>query len=206
MEVELHNSIPYCSRETDMYKLPKWYRLISAYPGGPQSAHSYRTEEHAAIWNTDRMARTKLYTTALQYGLHQIQLLCTFTGPDLNQTCQPLMSQVLSVVEETCASVFYVLSHRDDGLPQVSSFEDVTGAIAYALISPLTVAKECAGLVSDSSVTGRLEWISHVIAVIQANLGVSEAWCWRGDDEAAARTRIEHELSFDDGIDRKRSF
>jgi hypothetical protein len=91
------------------------------------------------------MARIKLQAVALSYGLFNATNSASNLDSGNNHSAakQALATNALSLVEDLCASVFYCFAYQPHGSRTISSFEDVAGAKAYALISPLAVAAEC---------------------------------------------------------------
>lgn len=93
--------------------------------------------------------------------------------------------------------MLYSLAHRADGQLEVTSFEDIAGAKAYALILPLSIARSCCGKLPASLATSeKYGWTQHVLGVMQKRIGPSEAWCWRDGEEMSAKVDIERILSF----------
>ena len=130
------------------------------------------------------MARMKLTSVALVAGLYQ-------------DPVQPT-AKVLDLVEDLSASVYFCLSHRASGMTPIARLEDVAGAKAYALISPLGVAGQCVEMVAaHEEASERMTWISHVLKVMQEKLGISEAWCWREGQNKIGKASVERELAFD---------
>lgn len=154
--------------------------------------HSYAEGAHAEIWNTYRMARMSLYRSELSLLQHE-QVSSTQEQP---ATAKGLSDKISQLVHEVCASVFWSLTYRTAGAKATDSFEDVPGARAYMLISPLGVARECARTLPDSSAV--CAWIENVQRILEERLGISEAFCWKDGDEVAGKARIEQTLKFDD--------
>ena len=199
VEIEMQESLSYSAESSDTYICPGWYRPIMNYRGSPLSVHFYSSVNDVAIWNTYRMARMKLHSTVFDQQLHEPITTSALkrTGMSRHETLQALIMKISTLIEDVCASVFYSFSHREDGLQPISSFEDIAGAKAYALITPLTIARDCLARaeLTDAS-PARLDWINRVLKVMEERLGVSEAWCWEDGDEMAAKLEIERQLSF----------
>lgn len=182
LESELEISTPYHTQESRSGLYPRWYSVVSTRTGGPQNLHSYAAMQDAAVWNFERMARMKLQSLAL----------------DLSLCESSVAAKLSSLIEDLCASIYYILSYQPDGARPLTSFDDVAGSKAYSLISPIAIAIQCLesnqGLENASD---RLLWLKNVLSVFKERLGISDAWCWNDGDEVDARLRIERELSFD---------
>ena len=198
IQSELSTVAPYIRRNLNQIIDLEWYRPISSYPGGPSKIHSYNNIDDAALWNTHRMAWIRLECAAVHHQVFP-------NAPDLplpsmrakhSRSVGELNAKMTGLVEDLCASVFYCLTYRAEGSREISCFEDIAGAKAYTLISPLAIAKEC--LDQQRVSTEQSKWISNVLAVMEEKLGVAEAWCWEEGNEMAARIEIERQLSFND--------
>lgn len=199
LEADLHLALPYCTSSVDVQTYPQWYRPISSKPGGPLTTHSYRSEDDAAIWNAERMARMRLQSLALISEISHGIPAATRSDDDGMEpdSKHALSTDVQGLVEDLCASIFYCLSSKPHGSKATASFEDIAGGKAYALISPLAVASECLQtLPASDTVAETLEWITDVTAAMRHKLGISEAWCWESTNEDEARDNIERELNF----------
>lgn len=200
LESELTIVLPYHSQDSDADLYPKWYRIISEYPGAPHTTHQYAALQDVAIWNVERMARMKLQSLALDYELRE-----GCTGPTTSgqhdkssQSVEVCTSKLLNLVDDLCASVHYTLSHQADGLRPLSSFDDIAGFKAYLLVTPITVATQCLNsLQSSQTARRRLSWLNHILDLFRERLGISEAWCWKDGEEATAKAKFERELSLD---------
>ena len=200
LESDLRSALPPHKSHVDARTYPRWYQDVAIKPGGPINVYSYQCEDAATIWNTARMARMKLLSATLRSNLLERTTCATKDNRDHYEQVSEatLAAHVVELVEELCASVFYCLSCKQNGFREISSFEDVAGAKAYALISPLAVAAECLRRLPDQiRPAGRVEWIEHVIGVMGDRLGISESWCWREGNEVAAWIEIERTLRFD---------
>jgi hypothetical protein len=200
LESDLRSALPYHKSPVDTHTYPRWYHDIAVKPDGPINVYSYQCESAATIWNTARMARMTLLSATLNSKLlRRTACATTFDGEQddhFNETA--LAAHIVELTEDLCASIFYYLSRKHEGAGEISSFKDVAGAKAYALISPLAVAAECLRRLPDRArPVGRVEWIANVLQVMRDRLGISESWCWRDGDEVSAWIEIERTLRFD---------
>ena len=203
LEADLQLALPYQTYTANAHSYPPWYQHVPAKSGGPSTVHSYECVDDVSIWNAERMARIKLQTTVLSHGL--VHATTSASKLDSNNYVsaakEALVTNILRVVEEVCASVFYCFSYKPHGSHPVACFEDVAGAKAYALVSPLAVTAECLQqLPAPKTAAKTVEWIAHVLDVMRERLGISEAWCWRDGDEEVAKSNIEHSLRFDGDV------
>ena len=204
-EAELRDSLPYRSDIASVDSYPAWYQPISTHVGGPKTVHRYYGLRAASTWNTYRMARIKLYSGLIASGtsLNPLQSLVSDDEPQRShpgRNSEHMTTNALGLIEDLCASVSYCLLHKSDGRPVATTFSDIYGARAYALISPLAVATECVQSIQKSNgyaAVGTLEWMQNVLIVMREKFGISEAWCWKDGHDEEARVQIERELHFD---------
>lgn len=198
---ELRASFPYRSASSDLFAYPIWYRPVSTLAGGPREVHQYLSAEDVATWNTYRMAFLRLQTTIAKAGLQESGIALPLSSGEYrgdNKGLHIATAESLALSDATCASIFYSLSSRGDGQPEIQSLEDVPGAKAYALITPLAVTLRCFDELPPSPMASKVRtWIKNVLDIMEQRLGVSEAWCWRDEDESIAKLEIERILSFE---------
>lgn len=195
LESDFCIALPFENEPVTAKTYPTWYQLISQHSGGPSTIHTYDQVEHAAIWNAARMARTKLESVARDFIASSQSRLDSARSNADNMMIRA--AQVVRCVEDLCASIFFCISHRLDGQQTIASLQDIPGAKAYALVVPLTIARESLGrLPADDGILHRRLWITNLMKTIEERLGISEAWCWGDDEGDDARERVEKALYF----------
>ena len=209
LEDDLKRAFPYESTTTSSRDYPKWYWPLSTHLGNPVKMHTYPSTRAGTNWNMYRVARFKLHCRMLNLdpAVTTIRALPLHTAVD-SMMCSNahnfreavIFSNLVALVDDICSSVFSLLNQSCEGGPTPIGLDGIRGMAAYILISPLGAARD--GIqyrpnFAQQLVSDRLAWIRNTLDVFHKTLGITEAWCWRDEDERDIRRLFQQQLSWD---------